>query len=133
MESPGEPSQTKEQTQNRSHTPKRSSKKQFESRDPEENSNDEDEEDSDDYSEEESPNESSNSVNNIIDPAGSAEGPALVRSHNQELKIEFVGVQPEKKGGRRKINIEFIENKSRRHVTFSKRKSGLIKKVPFYC
>lgn len=35
----------------------------------------------------------------------------------------------EKKGGRRKINIEFIENKSRRHVTFSKRKHGLIKKV----
>lgn len=35
----------------------------------------------------------------------------------------------EKKGGRRKINIEFIENKSRRHVTFSKRKAGLIKKV----
>eukprot|EP01114_Cavostelium_apophysatum_P011635 TRINITY_DN2598_c0_g1_i2.p1 TRINITY_DN2598_c0_g1~~TRINITY_DN2598_c0_g1_i2.p1 ORF type:complete len:416 (+),score=118.82 TRINITY_DN2598_c0_g1_i2:164-1411(+) len=35
----------------------------------------------------------------------------------------------EKKGGRRKINIEFIENKSRRHVTFSKRKAGLIKKA----
>jgi len=34
-----------------------------------------------------------------------------------------------KKGGRRKINIEFIENKSRRHVTFSKRKAGLIKKA----
>jgi len=33
------------------------------------------------------------------------------------------------KGGRRKINIEFIENKSRRHVTFSKRKAGLIKKA----
>jgi len=32
-------------------------------------------------------------------------------------------------GGRRKINIEFIENKSRRHVTFSKRKTGLIKKA----
>lgn len=37
--------------------------------------------------------------------------------------------EPEKKGGRRKINIEFIENKNRRHVTFSKRKTGLIKKV----
>jgi hypothetical protein len=34
-----------------------------------------------------------------------------------------------KQTGRRKINIEFIENKSRRHVTFSKRKAGLIKKV----
>jgi len=35
----------------------------------------------------------------------------------------------EKRGGRRKIQIEFIENKSRRHVTFSKRKAGLIKKA----
>jgi len=34
-----------------------------------------------------------------------------------------------RKGCRRKINIEFIENKSRRHVTFSKRKAGLIKKA----
>jgi len=38
-------------------------------------------------------------------------------------------LEGEKKGGRRKINIEFIENKSRRHVTFSKRKAGLIKKA----
>lgn len=43
-------------------------------------------------------------------------------------------VQPEppaadKKTGRRKINIEFIEDKSRRHITFSKRKAGIMKKV----
>jgi len=31
--------------------------------------------------------------------------------------------------GRRKINIEFIEDKSRRHITFSKRKAGIMKKV----
>eukprot|EP00027_Filamoeba_sp_ATCC50430_P007604 CAMPEP_0168559452 /NCGR_PEP_ID=MMETSP0413-20121227/10531_1 /TAXON_ID=136452 /ORGANISM="Filamoeba nolandi, Strain NC-AS-23-1" /LENGTH=366 /DNA_ID=CAMNT_0008590681 /DNA_START=32 /DNA_END=1132 /DNA_ORIENTATION=+ len=134
MESSGEPSETKEEVQNRSNTPKRTSKKQSESREPEDISNDDDEEESDDYSEEESPNESSNNTNHIVDPpGGSAEGPSLVRSHNQELsqptRFEFVGVQPEKKGGRRKINIEFIENKSRRHVTFSKRKSGLIKKA----
>ena len=30
---------------------------------------------------------------------------------------------------RRKINIEFIEDKSRRHITFSKRKAGIMKKV----
>lgn len=36
---------------------------------------------------------------------------------------------PEKKAGRRKINIEFIEDKSRRHITFSKRKAGIMKKV----
>jgi len=35
----------------------------------------------------------------------------------------------EKKAGRRKINIEFIEDKSRRHITFSKRKAGIMKKA----
>merc|ERR1712166_1462527 len=33
------------------------------------------------------------------------------------------------KAVRRKINIEFIEDKSRRHITFSKRKSGIMKKA----
>jgi len=36
---------------------------------------------------------------------------------------------PKKKAGRRKINIEFIEDKSRRQITFSKRKAGLMKKA----
>jgi hypothetical protein len=35
----------------------------------------------------------------------------------------------DKKTGRRKINIEFIEDKSRRHITFSKRKAGIMKKA----
>lgn len=30
---------------------------------------------------------------------------------------------------RRKIEIKFIEDKSRRHITFSKRKAGIMKKV----
>jgi hypothetical protein len=34
-----------------------------------------------------------------------------------------------KKAGRRKINIEFIEDKNRRHITFSKRKAGIMKKA----
>jgi len=34
-----------------------------------------------------------------------------------------------KKSGRRKISIEFIEDKSRRHITFSKRKAGIMKKA----
>jgi len=34
-----------------------------------------------------------------------------------------------KKAGRRKISIEFIEDKSRRHITFSKRKAGIMKKA----
>eukprot|EP01080_Neovahlkampfia_damariscottae_P006705 gene6705-10870_t len=33
------------------------------------------------------------------------------------------------KGGRRKIEIEYITEKSRRHITFSKRKGGLMKKA----
>lgn len=31
--------------------------------------------------------------------------------------------------GRRKIKIEYIEDKNRRHITFSKRKAGIMKKV----
>lgn len=47
---------------------------------------------------------------------------------------EITQEHPEKEGkrerkGRRKINIEFIDDKSRRHITFSKRKSGIMKKV----
>jgi len=34
-----------------------------------------------------------------------------------------------KRAGKRKINIEFIEDKSRRHITFSKRKAGIMKKA----
>lgn len=39
--------------------------------------------------------------------------------------------EEEEKGGRerRKIEIKFIEDKSRRHITFSKRKAGIMKKV----
>lgn len=39
----------------------------------------------------------------------------------------------DEKGGRerRKIEIKFISDKSRRHITFSKRKAGIMKKVCF--
>lgn len=37
--------------------------------------------------------------------------------------------KPKKKGGRRKINIEYITDKNRRHITFSKRKGGIMKKA----
>lgn len=36
---------------------------------------------------------------------------------------------PDKRTGRRKIKIEYITDKSRRHITFSKRKAGIMKKV----
>lgn len=39
------------------------------------------------------------------------------------------GKKSDKKAGRRKIKIEFITDKSRRHITFSKRKAGIMKKV----
>ncbi|CED83692.1 srf-tf-domain-containing protein [Phaffia rhodozyma] len=32
-------------------------------------------------------------------------------------------------GGRRSIHIEYIENKARRHITFSKRRAGIMKKA----
>src|SRR3984957_13477729 len=34
-----------------------------------------------------------------------------------------------KRSGRRKIRIEFIDDRSRRHITFSKRKAGIMKKA----
>ena len=37
---------------------------------------------------------------------------------------EGTGKPADKKAGRRKIKIEFIQDKSRRHITFSKRKAG---------
>lgn len=39
------------------------------------------------------------------------------------------GGKKKEKKGRRKIKIEFIDDKSRRHITFSKRKAGIMKKV----
>lgn len=44
---------------------------------------------------------------------------------------EEEGKKSDKKAGRRKIKIEFIQDKSRRHITFSKRKAGIMKKVNF--
>jgi hypothetical protein len=37
--------------------------------------------------------------------------------------------KPARRSGRRKIKIEYIEDKTRRHITFSKRKAGIMKKV----
>ncbi|KAI8337322.1 hypothetical protein BD560DRAFT_493624 [Blakeslea trispora] len=37
--------------------------------------------------------------------------------------------KPTKRSGRRKIKIEYIEDKNRRHITFSKRKAGIMKKA----
>ncbi|KAI9028276.1 hypothetical protein CLU79DRAFT_738564 [Phycomyces nitens] len=37
--------------------------------------------------------------------------------------------KPVRRSGRRKIKIEYIEDKNRRHITFSKRKAGIMKKA----
>jgi hypothetical protein len=42
---------------------------------------------------------------------------------------ESDGESRDKRSGRRKIRIEYIEDKSRRHITFSKRKAGIMKKA----
>lgn len=55
-------------------------------------------------------------------------GPGMHEITLEHPEIDKDGGKRERKG-RRKINIEFIDDKSRRHITFSKRKSGIMKKV----
>ena len=53
-------------------------------------------------------------------------------SYNVQLKGDKLGVKPapgKKTRGRVKIQMEYIQNKLRRYTTFSKRKSGIMKKV----
>lgn len=50
-------------------------------------------------------------MNAELDPAGDGDGDG------------------DDENARRKIKIEYIEDKSRRHITFSKRKAGIMKKV----
>lgn len=53
-------------------------------------------------------------------------------SYNIQLKGDKLGVKPapgKKTRGRVKIQMEYIQNKLRRYTTFSKRKSGIMKKV----
>eukprot|EP00005_Dracoamoeba_jomungandri_P006245 CAMPEP_0174261908 /NCGR_PEP_ID=MMETSP0439-20130205/12649_1 /TAXON_ID=0 /ORGANISM="Stereomyxa ramosa, Strain Chinc5" /LENGTH=254 /DNA_ID=CAMNT_0015346515 /DNA_START=112 /DNA_END=876 /DNA_ORIENTATION=- len=63
---------------------------------------------------------------NRQDPAEEVGGRSE-HSTKDALKVQ----KPAKKGGqgRRRIEIKFIENKSRRQVTFSRRKRGLMKKA----
>lgn len=48
-----------------------------------------------------------------------------VESGGEDDDDEDVGKPKDKKAGRRKIKIEYIQDKSRRHITFSKRKAGM--------
>lgn len=58
-----------------------------------------------------------------------AKGDSSDDDDDDESETADPAVKGEKKSGRRKINIEFIEDKSRRHITFSKRKAGIMKKA----
>ncbi|CDS08761.1 Putative MADS box transcription factor Mcm1 [Lichtheimia ramosa] len=48
---------------------------------------------------------------------------------NASDQSEELDKPSKRSGGRRKINIEYIQDKSKRHITFSKRKAGLMKKA----
>ncbi|KAI9483587.1 MAG: hypothetical protein EXX96DRAFT_478286 [Benjaminiella poitrasii] len=50
-------------------------------------------------------------------------------SVKEDIDSEDGESRPGKRSGRRKIKIEYIEDKSRRHITFSKRKAGIMKKA----
>ena len=60
-------------------------------------------------------------------PPEGAEVAAVVDERQEEVPVEPV----KKRGGhgRRKIEIEYIDDKIRRHITFSKRKAGISKKA----
>ncbi len=64
---------------------------------------------------------------------GINEGATSPASNPDDEYDKKTGEEKKTNPGRRKINIEFIEDKSRRHITFSKRKAGIMKKVSFVC
>lgn len=51
------------------------------------------------------------------------------RAKHNDVPGGFTYVDKDGEPGRRKIRIEYITDKSRRHITFSKRKAGIMKKV----
>lgn len=55
----------------------------------------------------------------------------IIDNVNDEDNVsgEESDVKPSRRSGRRKIKIEYIEDKNRRHITFSKRKAGIMKKA----
>lgn len=68
----------------------------------------------------------SHSVGNGSNAAGESRGIKRARPSTADDDDD-----DDEKGGRerRKIEIKFISDKSRRHITFSKRKAGIMKKV----
>ena len=64
-------------------------------------------------------------------PAENGNTPTSKRSRLNDVPGGFTYVDKDGEPGRRKIRIEYISDKSRRHITFSKRKAGIMKKVGF--
>ncbi|RUS13420.1 hypothetical protein BC937DRAFT_95361 [Endogone sp. FLAS-F59071] len=65
-------------------------------------------------------------------PMSSDDSPRRAKSDHDDIDDESDDDEtpkPEKRAGRRKIKIEYIDDKSRRHITFSKRKAGIMKKA----
>ncbi|BGP27368.1 transcription factor of the MADS box [Rhodotorula toruloides] len=60
---------------------------------------------------------------------GQRKGKAPAQAHAQARKPRFPNKRNTQSVGRRKIKIDYIQDKARRHVTFTKRKSGLMKKA----
>ena len=70
-----------------------------------------------------SPNDDALTGGNGLDPRGTKRARMSTAADDDD--------DDDEKGGRerRKIEIKFISDKSRRHITFSKRKAGIMKKV----
>lgn len=73
----------------------------------------------------------------VKDETATGNGNGVTGGENRGIKRPRVSNNPDDddddddKPGRerRKIDIKFIQDKSRRHITFSKRKAGIMKKV----
>jgi len=67
-------------------------------------------------------------------PAGEEDDDEYEQETGEQVAADEAAVDGEKKPkrgghGRRKIEIEYIKDKIRRHITFSKRKAGISKKA----
>lgn len=76
------------------------------------------------------PESESGSDEDAAGSCGDRRGVKRERSEREVVSTGLQGARPGKKTrGRVKIKMEFIDNKLRRYTTFSKRKTGIMKKV----
>ncbi|CAG8450345.1 609_t:CDS:2 [Acaulospora colombiana] len=80
-----------------------------------------------------SPNNQRKQSNASVDLSEQSTPRGTKREHEDDEELDSgedeTGSKSEKRAGRRKIKIEYIDDKSRRHITFSKRKAGIMKKA----